>query len=221
MFASNIATPVNSDPAAGLVKTYFYGLANQAMPYARRTRLLRALQTCEQACSPEQSSLRLPFSFKRREAVLGGRTGLWFACSPPSNAAILKSIKSDKPGALTLRNDLEAAAKVYWLNYDGECPLSPPASLRMRQAVRRALNPPSKCQDHVAWSMVLYDLSIGALTQLLGQVVTALILVPVCAVGDPEFFAALPPGGYFTVDTFEVHSGSSSYLSNVIMLPKA
>ena len=60
--------------------------------------------------------------YSRREALVAGVTTAWLTCSRQSAAAVLKSKNSDRPGVLTLRNDLEAAARVYWLNFDGSAP---------------------------------------------------------------------------------------------------
>lgn len=111
---------------------------------------------------------------KRRELLLGGIATVWLASRASCAAAVLKSVRSERPGALTLRNDLEASARVYWINYDGE-------AAPMRFDPRNAARPATSLGSDLRGACWLYT-------------------------GDPEFFAALPPGGYFTVDTFEVRT---------------
>ena len=91
---------------------------------ARKPCRLQAAPICQQHFTQDYA-LEPPSSLprqllKRREAVLSSLAALWFACTSQPAAAVLKSVKSDKSAALTLRNDLEAAARIYWINYDGD-----------------------------------------------------------------------------------------------------
>ena len=120
------------EQAGPYIQTANCRLEGSNRPRAERLRKQSSLPVCcEQTVPPAAVQSSMFVSLKRREALFGSLTGLWLAYSFQADAAaaVLKSMKSEKPGALTLHNDLEAAARVYWLNYDGACPIAPPSDV--------------------------------------------------------------------------------------------